>query len=377
MDGEGRVGGAGEDRCPAHQFACLDGMRGIAAFAVLSAHSALLFTHTPRHYQLAVDFFFVLSGFVLTHAYEARLTAGMSTAGFLRLRLIRIYPLYVVASLLGFAHAAFASYSAEAAPLPNLIGRLGLALLLIPAPALSGEGWLYPLDAPAWSLLFELFANAVFAFFYQPLKRSPALMAAVMGASALALLGCGLFFGNFDLGWSSDNAIAGLPRVLFSFLAGVVLYRVWRRYASVRTGSWGPLLMLAAILTLHLSDPGAELCLQFLLIVFGFPVLVYWGAAVQSKPNAVRIFELLGLSSYAVYVLHLPIFFILRDVCAYFDINLEGTAPWGGIIFAAALFALCLLLDHVLDRPLRKVLQRLSRRDLPSLGELPTLNNSP
>lgn len=363
MDTESRTGHGGEDHPQGHQFACLNGMRGLAALVVLSSHSAMLFTHTPHHYQLAVDFFFALSGFVLTHAYEARLTSGMSAVVFLQLRLIRIYPLYVVASLLGFAHAVFAPHSAEAAALPNLVTRLALALFLIPAPTLGEERWLYPLDAPAWSLLFELIANAAFVRLYWPLKRNKVLMAAVIGTSIIALLCSGLAFGSFDLGWSSDNAIAGLPRVLFSFFTGVVLYRVWRRSAPRSTASWWPILLLIAMLTLHLADSRSDLLVQFGLIVIGFPLIIYYGAAARSHPSIDYMFRKLGLASYAVYILHVPIFFILRDGCAHFGIVLAQMAPWGGAAFAISLLALCLLLDHVVDRPLRTLLGRLLVRD--------------
>jgi peptidoglycan/LPS O-acetylase OafA/YrhL len=360
---------------PTAHFVSLDGMRGIAALAVLSAHAAMLFTHTPRHYYLAVDFFFLLSGFVLAHAYQARLDSGLSPAAFLRLRLARIYPLYALAMVLGFIHAVCARHGDEGAPLPAQLGRLGLGLLMLPAPGLSTVRWLFPLDIPAWSLLFELLANLLFALLHGPLRRSPWLLAGVIAGSGAALLGCGLVYGHFDIGATSDDAVAGLPRVLFSFLLGVALYRIWRLYPLRRAVPWWPpLLLLAAALLLHLPNAKADLYLQFALIGGLFPLLVYCGAATRPGRVAARVFGWLGTASYGVYVLHEPLFFMLRDVGAYFGQPPSQWAPWSGVAYVAALIALCLLLDRTFDRPLRRRLQparegkAVSGKSLPAAG---------
>ena len=341
---------AARDGGTAH-FVCLDGMRGVAALAVLSAHAAMLFTHTPRHYYLAVDFFFMLSGFVLAHAYQGKLDGGLSPAAFLRLRLARIYPLYALAIVLGFAHALCAPHSEEAAPLASQAGRLLAGLAMLPAPGLSSVRWLFPLDIPAWSLLFELLGNLVFALLYAPLRRSPAALGMAIVVSGAALLGCGLAFGHFDIGATSDDAIAALPRVLFSFLLGVALYRLWQRHPLHRAVPWWPLLLLlAAALFLHLPGEHADLLLQFGLIAILFPLLLRGARAAQ-------VFGWLGTASYGVYVLHEPVFFMLRDAALRYGHPLSAWAPWSGAAYVLALTALCLLLDRVYDRPLRRWLQ--------------------
>jgi peptidoglycan/LPS O-acetylase OafA/YrhL len=84
-----------------HQFATLDGLRGVAAIAVTSLHFRFeLGKFLLPHSYLAVDFFFVLSGFVLAYAYEDRLSEGMKPIQFLRLRVIRLYPLYLIGTLI-------------------------------------------------------------------------------------------------------------------------------------------------------------------------------------------------------------------------------------------------------------------------------------
>jgi peptidoglycan/LPS O-acetylase OafA/YrhL len=346
----------------AHQYAGLDGLRGLAALAVLSAHSAMLFSHTPRHFALAVDFFFLLSGFVLCHAYQARLQQGLSAAGFLRLRLIRLYPLYALGTVIGFVHAACAPHSAESTALPTLLGRLLLGLAFIPADSISPERWLYPLDQPGWSLLFELFANALFGLLWLRLLRRPAALGALLGASALLLLAAGLAFSGFDLGWSSDNAAASVPRVLFSFFLGALLYRCSLRWPPWRVASAWPFLLLAAALALHLPWERADVWLQAGLIGLLSPLILWLGAGARPQGFAAWLCRETGRSSYAVYVLHVPLFFALRDSAAHFGYDLSRTAPWGGLAYTVALVGLCLLLDRCYDEPLRRMLARLGRR---------------
>jgi peptidoglycan/LPS O-acetylase OafA/YrhL len=92
-------------------FVTLDGLRGIAALAIVARHAPVLFNSVSIYVQsdigkptalffesyLAVDFFVALSGFVLAHAYGQRLRGGMPASEFMTVRLIRLYPLYLLA----------------------------------------------------------------------------------------------------------------------------------------------------------------------------------------------------------------------------------------------------------------------------------------
>ena len=343
-------------------FFCLDGMRGVAALVVLSAHSSMLFTHTLRQFVLAVDFFFVLSGFVLAYAYSSRLLSGMPARDFIYARIVRIYPLYLVAILIGFAHAVMAPHSAEGGPLPALWGQLGLGLLLMPVSPLTAGHGLYPLDYPAWSLFFELLANVVFGLLWLRLYRSKPGLAALIAGSAMTLLGCGLVYDTFDLGAVSDHAWAGVPRVLFSFFLGVVLYELHRRRpATIQLNSWVLLAILPAAMALHFSNRTLDILYQYAMIVAGFPLLVYLGAASVPGARSARVFHLLGVTSYAVYVLHVPMFYALRDIGSYAGIDLAAYAPWTGALFAAGLIGLCVLIDRYYDVPVRRYFSRLGR----------------
>ena len=109
----------------AHQYAGLDGLRGLAALAVLSAHTAMLFSHTPRHFFLAVDFFFILSGFVLTIPLVAP-GRSLDARAFYGRRMWRILPSYWTA-------LAFAWERRHGRP--GLAARIGLGIALVQAVA--------------------------------------------------------------------------------------------------------------------------------------------------------------------------------------------------------------------------------------------------
>ena len=143
-------------------FIFLDGMRGIAALAVGWLHAATFFRldFEPHHAALAVDFFFVLSGFVIAYAYDGKLKAGMTFAEFAAKRLIRLYPLIFIGVLVGTL-VSVGPAVLEEADLKRFLALGFSALVLFPLGALLGMQP-YPVNNPLWSLFFELIANGVY-----------------------------------------------------------------------------------------------------------------------------------------------------------------------------------------------------------------------
>ncbi|MGE0829924.1 MAG: acyltransferase family protein, partial [Hyphomonadaceae bacterium] len=145
------------------RFLALDGLRGIAAVAVLLRHfgSAAGPVRLPESY-LAVDLFFLLSGFVLAHAYEQRLRAGMSFWDFLKARFIRLYPLYFLGTAIGAAGAFWlASRNWGHAEFGEMLGSLSFNLAFLPSA--FHEHNPFPYNGPAWSLFYEMLASVIFA----------------------------------------------------------------------------------------------------------------------------------------------------------------------------------------------------------------------
>lgn len=209
-------------------FVTLDGLRGLAAFAVLARH---IFPDYLFESYLAVDFFFVLSGFVLAHAYGQRLRAEMTTLDFMKVRLVRLYPLYALALGLS-AVTVLTQYLHGHPPTLHTAIDYAAAILFLHSPASMG---LFPLVGPSWSLFFELIANSAFA----PLWRrcGNRVLAAVVAMAAIILiaavltrtLGFGYQSGTgvMDNGFYWTTFSAGLARVGYSFFCGVLIYQMW------------------------------------------------------------------------------------------------------------------------------------------------------
>ncbi|HVT56039.1 MAG TPA: acyltransferase [Xanthobacteraceae bacterium] len=334
-------------------FVTLDGLRGLAALAVISRHASRYFGAMPFESYLAVDFFFVLSGFVLAHAYRARLQAGLSAADFMKIRLIRLYPLYILA--LGIACAAVLLKSAYAqVDFSAFIGNLVLGLLFLPSPL---DSYLFPLNGPSWSLFNELLAN----LFLKPAVESvriAAVITAIAGALLVfgvctSTLGFGQRAGAMDSGFAWAHFGAGPVRAGFSFFAGVLLHRL---YVARPMRFNVPALPIFAALGLMLAlHPPKELQASFDLAaaMIGFPLLVWCGAHCAPRPFTARVFTWLGISSYAVYVLHAPAYAIASQLMAP-----SAASAWTAITFTIFIFAAAIVADHCYDFPVRRWLLR-------------------
>jgi peptidoglycan/LPS O-acetylase OafA/YrhL len=333
-----------------HQFATLDGLRGAAALAVMILHyqSQLGGVLLPHSY-LAVDFFFILSGFVLAHAYEHRLLEGMTPIQFLRLRLIRLYPLYLIGTLIGLVWAMTGSVSSYQAI--NLLSILSALFFL---PDLNFASFMYRLNGPAWSLFFELTANAAYAIGIRRLSNGFLILIVLLSFAIL-----GARYQEVDCGWKWANFIDGLPRVCFGFFAGVLTYRTWRAAKwQPRLPQWAAVGLVVALVLSFAANRSSfwqhHRYDQIALLVF--PLIVYCGACREPSPRSRPIFLWLGNISYALYITHWP----LREAGeslsqALFKVPLSATAPWGGlgmcaiaVLLAAALAGIDPELRHVL-----------------------------
>jgi peptidoglycan/LPS O-acetylase OafA/YrhL len=338
-------------------FRTLDGIRGIAATIVMTRHLPDMFGRLtfPRCY-LAVDLFFVLSGFVIANAYSARLASGMGFAEFMRIRFIRFFPLYVLAFLFGIAALIleFAVPDAREWTATGMVFALGAGLLLLPAP-FSPSGALYPLNLPCWSLGFELAVNAVYGMIHRWLK-TPVLIA-LIGLSALGVIRYALFYGGMNYGDGWDGIPAGGARVCYSFFAGVL---VWRFRGNRDTSTLGALSvgLITAIVLLAQFGP---MPFDIIMVLGGFPLLVWIAARVEPSNAVAPLFVKLGLASYGVYVLHTPVGQIITRLALAAGYTIP--VPVVGLAFMVILTATVLWLDTHFDQPMRKALLRVTKRD--------------
>lgn len=297
------------------RFILLDGIRGVAALFIVHRHAEMLFGKSTASSYLAVDLFFALSGFVLAHAYGARLREGKISPGFfMKARLARLYPLYALALVLMAAYFICLYVLGLPTPIDDLHrpinpGELAFALvtglLFLPAPfTLTLNGALF-LVSPAWSLFNELVVNAFYARWGVRATRKQVI--AVLVVSALVLMVAAAEFGKLHAGFRWHEMYAGMGRVFFSFFAGVLIYRFRNRLPQVRPVQAALCLLLVCfILAVPMSRelrPFFDLAVVF----FVWPLLLFVASKTVPGRRVGRLSVVLGTASYAVYVLHIPL----------------------------------------------------------------------
>jgi Predicted acyltransferases len=332
-------------------YETLNAMRGLAAIMVVLFHSDDLLGYqlAPGGY-LAVDLFFVLSGFVIAHAYEHKLAGGeLSATRFALVRIIRFYPLLALGVLIGTAKALSGVVlgSPTAMPLSDIGVATASSLLLLPAP-LDTAGNLFVLNVPLWTLCFELVVNLLYGALRQRLSSAVLWVIVVLGAAVMAFYA--MSFGNNDNGAVVHTAIGGLARAAFGFALGVLLFRS----KLALTIGFAPVL---AILALALLAPVQETLRPFFDLGFAFflaPLLVVTGASVEPKGSWARVASYLGTLSFALYAIHHPILVGSQTISEKFGIPALAM----GISVLAGLLIACPILDRFYDAPIRHALRR-------------------
>ena len=340
-------------------FLTLDGLRAVGAFLVVMRHVPYLFgpISVPESF-LAVDLFYLVSGFVVANAYRDRLAAGGFTWTFVKTRLIRLYPLYACGMILGVA-AALVSIVTDPAgwwtPTKLLIAMV-TGLFMIPFfPGLPANG--SSLDGPTWTLLPELVANFAYAVFIR--SMSVAVLCAIILLCGAGVVLAVAHFGTLDVGFGATHLWAALARVGFSFFSGVLIYRWFgQAHQSHVIFSWALIGILTAILAWNPSDafkPAYELAV----VLLGFPALLVLAGRFEPGPISGRLFSFTGLISYGIYIVHQPIgnlvhFALGRD----FDPPDDLSSLWYGAAFIGLLILVAWRLDRDVDAPVRKWLRQ-------------------
>ncbi len=346
----------------ARVFHTLDALRGIAAIGVVMFHMGQAFSPiaTPGGY-LAVDLFFMMSGAVLSHAYDARFRAGMGTLEFMRIRLIRLYPLFLLGTLLGIAvvmASMLGRNSANWDP-PSLFLAIVLAMLLLPNFSGRPVDTLFPLNIPCWSLFLEVLVNLLFALLWRVLTERR--LVAVSLVSAAALCAGVLYTGNLDQGSTVATLAVGVARTIFGFSVGVLIARHARPMHRTQS-NWGVLAISAVVALAIAGSPRGSLraIWDTSCVLVVFPLVVYWGTRIDPGAKLRSIATFLGVTSYAVYMMHSPLSSVLNSATQYFA-SRSGVGidtPWLGIAVLVALLAGAWLVDRYFDMPVRRLLGR-------------------
>lgn len=314
-------------------YALLDGLRGVAALLVVWYHvfegyqfasGAPVITEI-NHGYLAVDFFFMLSGFVVSYAYDDRWGKTLTVSKFFKRRLIRLHPMVVMGALIGlifFILQGAVTWEGNPISVSAMMIALLCAMLMIPAlPGCSyeirGNGEMFPLNGPAWSLFFEYIGNILYALFIR--RLSTVWLGVLSGLLSLFLLWFTIAdpvgYGMFGVGWTLDglNFWGGLIRMLCPFTIGMFLSRRFRP-VRVRGAFWICALVLILLFHVPYIEGISSLCIngifESVCILLIFPVLVWLGASgITTDAHSTRICRFLGDISFPLYIVHYPVMY--------------------------------------------------------------------
>jgi peptidoglycan/LPS O-acetylase OafA/YrhL len=346
-----------------HSYLALDGMRGVAALAVVLHHFPPIRSPALFHNGLlAVDIFYLLSGFVIAHAYGPRLAAGLGTGRFMAGRIIRLWPIMMLGVLVGLLQALVVPVPGKDLAL-GVGGRLactGFNLLILPCPpGLSRQ--MFPANPPEWTLFYELVANLLFALAFALLQGRRALIALIAAGGAVAAAGV-LRYQGVKFGVSHEGVPFDLGRVVFSFFLGVLLQRtrpIWARRVPAAP-SWIVYLLVLALLAAPQASPTAQTALHLAAVFVLSPLLVMLGAVARSAGLMAKASMLLGRLSYPLYAIHMPLIFLGAGLLA---------SPWDqsilvylGLLVPA--LALAMVLPSIYEAPVRRALTAMLGRSL-------------
>lgn len=354
-------------------YGILDGLRGVAALTVVCFHifEAFATSHIDQrinHGYLAVDFFFILSGFVMGYAYDDRWKT-MSVKEFLKRRFIRLHPMVVLGAVIGavmFYTQGCSVWDVSRISVMMLLIATLLSAALIPATPgteVRGVGEMYPLNGPSWSLFFEYIGNILYAFFIHKLPTKALtwlVLAAAVGLGVFAIWGP---YGDICVGFSmtGDNMLGGSLRLLFAFSAGLLLSRVFKP-VKVKGAFWiggVAIVILSAIPRVggseHLWMNGLY---DTLCAVVIFPMLVYIGASGKISGRFTNgLCKFLGDISYPLYMVHYPFIYLYYAWVKNNNLTFVDSLP-GAIAMFAGSVVLAYLSLKFYDEPVRKFLSK-------------------
>ena len=316
-------------------FRQLNGLRGIAAIMVVLFHLIeIFFIGDPihqwvNHGYLAVDFFFLLSGYVISYAYDDRWNS-MKTGSFFKRRIIRLHPLIVFSMLLGaasfylqFTPRLYGLIPATSGWMLLIVTFMSMAMIPIPvAMDIRGWGEMYPLNGPAWSLFFEYLAYLAYGLFLRRLSNRLLIVLVFLSGIALVHQGLTSSSGTLAGGWTLDatHIKIGMTRLCFPFVGGMLMQR-----SNIPIRKFPQSFLLASMLLISVlclprigdaDAPWMNSMYEFIVVMIGFPFILFLGSSDQFTESVFsKICIWLGDLSYPIYITHqLVVYFFMAWV---------------------------------------------------------------
>ena len=304
------------------RYEILDGLRGVAAMLVVVYHLLETYASGPidqklNHGYLAVDFFFLLSGFVIGYAYDDR-WGKLSVKDFFVRRLVRLQPMAVMGTLVGAALFYFGACSAFPlileTPWWKVVIIIIVGFFMFPTPpSMDIRGWweVNSLNGPMWSLMWEYLANILYALFIRRFSKLGLTIFVVLASYLTIDIAFNIdLFGllsertkyahTFIGGWSvtPEQLYIGISRLLYPFFMGLLLSRL-NALIRIKGGFYWCSLFITAILVMpriggteHMWMNGAYEAIVVLLL---FPIIVMMGAGSQiTGSRSIKVCQFLG-----------------------------------------------------------------------------------
>lgn len=359
----------------------LDGLRGVAALMVIWYHVFEGFAfasnsaiETLNHGYLAVDFFFILSGFVIGYAYDGRWGKSLTMKDFFKRRLIRLHPMVIMGAVLGaitFCIQGSVQWGGTHVAISMIMLSLLCTIFFIPAmPGVGyevrGNGEMFPLNGPCWSLFFEYIGNILYALFIRRLSNKALTVFVVLLGVALAAFA--VFnvstYGNIGVGWTLDgvNFLGGSLRMLFPFSLGMLMSRNFKPM-KVKGAFWICAIALIALFSVPYLEGLEPLCMngvyEAFCVIVAFPIILWIGASgTTTDEQSTKICKFLGDISYPVYVIHYPLMYLFYAWLIENQLYTLGET-WH---VALCVFILSIILAYLClklyDEPIRKYLAK-------------------
>lgn len=359
----------------------LDGLRGVAALMVIRYHVFEGFAfasnsaiETLNHGYLAVDFFFILSGFVIGYAYDDRWGKSLTMKDFFKRRLIRLHPMVIMGAVLGaitFCIQGSVQWDGTHIAISMIMLSLLCTIFFIPAmPGVGyevrGNGEMFPLNGPCWSLFFEYIGNILYALFIRRLSNKALTVFVVLLGVALAAFA--VFnvstYGNIGVGWTLEgvNFLGGSLRMLFPFSLGMLMSRNFKPM-KVKGAFWICAIALIALFSVPYLEGLEPLCMngvyEAFCVIVAFPIILWIGASgTTTDKQSTKICKFLGDISYPVYVIHYPLMYLFYAWLIENQLYTLGET-WH---VALCVFILSIILAYLClklyDEPIRKYLAK-------------------
>jgi peptidoglycan/LPS O-acetylase OafA/YrhL len=365
-------------------YVLLDALRGAAALMVVWYHffEGFAFAEgtaitTFNHGHLGVDLFFMLSGFVISYAYDDRWQGAhnrLTLKEFFKRRLIRLHPMLIMGAVIGlitFCLQGSVKWDGSATPMSWSLVALVLTMLFIPAyPGASydlrGNGEMFSLNGPSWSLFFEYIGNLLYALIIRRLStRLLAILTAILGVAWCWFATTDVSgYDMIGIGWTLDtvNFWGGMLRMMFPFSLGMLMARNFKP-VKIKGIFWIAWAVLFALFSVPAFEKCGEISInglyEFACILLVFPAIVWFTASGTTTGKvSSRLCKFLGDISYPLYIVHYPVMYLFY---AWLIENKHYTLgeTWPVVIMVFAInIALAYACLKLYDEPVRRWLTK-------------------